>query len=320
MVSYYPAPRDQAVAGDAHGNGRETGTGSEPLSYYERESRRRNRQLRDQLRAEDPNGILDLASVRGSSWDSIGVSTALQALAWKVKQGAPRPSFSDGRWKQLQLWAYGQLAEGEARNLANTAWSMANISCMSLPFMTEIAKLAQVRAGELKPQELSNLLWSFSTMRHTDPPVLQALAAEVDSRIAGDADRADSFSCQDAANTMWAFASLTFASGETCKRLACYASTFVFQFKPQECANTLWAMAILDVRDSKLVESIASRARETLPEFRSQNLSNFIWAYAKMGHRNAPLTSTVLQLSLHAMERSSAQERFCKRVCSGFGG
>ena len=284
------------------------------VSYYERESRRRNRKLRDVIRDQaDPNGILDLTEEQGASWDSIGISTALQALAWKVKRGAAKPSASDKRWHHLQILAYERLREGEARNLANTAWSMANISSMHFPFMTQIAVLAERRAKELKPQELSNLVWSCATVRYKDPPLLQALAAEVESFLGETGSRLGVVSCQDLANILWAFASLAFTAPT---RLVACASGFVCDFKPQECANFLWSMAVLEMQDASLAESIAERALETLAEFRSQNISNFLWAYAKMGHRNNSLTTTLLDFCLPDLRRFSAQALFhtCKHI------
>ena len=306
MVSYYAAPRDRASPENVQQNEDKGGSLLEPVSYYERENRRRNRLLRDQLRGQaDPNGILELAAERGVSWDSIGLSTALHALAWKVKKGAPKPNLSDSRWQHLQGLAYGQLAEGEARNLANMAWSMANISLTSLPFMTKIAELAQGRADEFKPQELSNLLWSFATIRYKDPLVC-SLSKKVEGFWAGAEVQA---SCQDAANMMWAFASLIFGFAEATDLVKyVYARSFVVDFKPQECANTLWAMAILDIQHHDLVESIASRALEVLFEFRSQNVSNLLWAYAKIGHRNDSATEALLEFSMDKLHAFSAQD------------
>ena len=47
-----------------------TAPGRLEISYYEREARRRNRQLRDELRSAEPEEILELTAQRGHRWES----------------------------------------------------------------------------------------------------------------------------------------------------------------------------------------------------------------------------------------------------------
>lgn len=72
-----------------------------PISYYERESRRRNRRLRDELRGAEVGGLLDLALRRGHTWDPIACSTALQALAVKVRDKSTSSQENSDAFKQL---------------------------------------------------------------------------------------------------------------------------------------------------------------------------------------------------------------------------
>ena len=114
-----------------------------PISYYERESRRRNRALRDELRGAEASGLLDLAVQRGHSWDTIGIATALHALAMKVRDQSTSSQeiLRDQRWQRLCSLSFARLVEGEARNLANVAWSLANILERDMPFQSHLAEL-----------------------------------------------------------------------------------------------------------------------------------------------------------------------------------
>ncbi|CAJ1383487.1 unnamed protein product [Effrenium voratum] len=267
------------------------------FSYYAQEVRRRNRALRDELRGADVEGILNLAARRGQGWDTVSVSTALHAFACKVKQKAQRPNLSDARWQHLKDLALQRLASGEARNLANTAWAMACISCREKPFLDLSEELVYMKAAELKPQEVSNLAWAFATLRYGTAPLMLFLVQE----------QIEDFSCQDAANTMWSLAALSLALEGVMHRLLPCASKYVFEFKPQECANSIWAMAILSCQD-ELAKSITIQATLTLAEFRTQNLSNFIWAYAKLGYKDEDVALSVLQMSLRSLSTFSAQD------------
>ena len=146
MVSYYSVStrRSRSVSVRRSDEVTETVTHVTPISYYERESRRRNRLLRDELRGAEAGGLLDLAVQRGHSWDTIGIATALHALAMKVKDQSTssREILRDERWRRLCSLSFSRLVEGEARNLANVAWSLANILERDVPFQNHLAQLA----------------------------------------------------------------------------------------------------------------------------------------------------------------------------------
>ncbi|CAK9098051.1 Catechol O-methyltransferase [Durusdinium trenchii] len=293
MVSYYTtSPQTRQVADED--------IQVTPISYYARETRRRNRVLRDDLRRAEPDGILNLVAQRGHSWDSIATSTALHALACKMKGSTSTWDLKDARWQRLCALTFQHLVEGEARNLANVAWSLASLRCKLFPFQ-DLAKQVVLHAEELKPQEVSNLMWSLAHLRFHHVPMISSLVSEVVKQVSG-------FSCQDASNTMWALASLAVAEDRALETLLPSAMRNIYQFKPQECANTIWALAILALSDVELVEKIAEHAVDIVTEFRNQNLSNFIWAFAKLGHKDEVTTAKLLQVSLGRLSTFSPQD------------
>ena len=111
MVSYYSAKGASAPRRSRSASVRRSDPENvpvTPISYYERESRRRNRALRDELRDQ---------------------STSSQEI------------LRDQRWQRLCSLSFVRLVEGEARNLANVAWSLANILERDMPFQSHLAEL-----------------------------------------------------------------------------------------------------------------------------------------------------------------------------------
>ena len=64
-----------------------------------------------------------------------------------------------------------------------------------------IAKTAQVRIDNFKPQELSNTAWAFATLNHDAPSLFDVIARTAQERI-------DEFIPQELANSAWEFAVL----------------------------------------------------------------------------------------------------------------
>ena len=166
MVSYYSAKGASAPRRSRSASVRRSDPENvpvTPISYYERESRRRNRALRHELRGAEASGLLDLAVQRGHSWDTIGIATALHALAMKVRDQSTSSQeiLRDQRWQRLCSLSFARLVEGEARNLANVAWSLANILERDMPFQSHLAEL------------VTWMNWSFPGQRFDLPRFFQ---------------------------------------------------------------------------------------------------------------------------------------------------
>lgn len=248
-------------------------------SFYDRDKRRRNRDLRDLIRAQpDISGILDLVAERGEFWDAIGVSTALHSAAWRCRQGAQRPDFAgDSRWLLLRELVLAKLSVGEARNLANNAWSLASMASSDWPLLGHIAAGVLRVAAELKVQEVSNTCWALATVKWSDEPLFCVLATEMLAKAEDGVN-------QDLTNTLWAYATVPCAHEPLFQLLCDLALARVVEFKPQELANAVWALATSALKHEALTLRVSRQALGTLPEFTTQNVANFLWAYAKLGY------------------------------------
>eukprot|EP00928_Gymnodinium_smaydae_P029597 TRINITY_DN22248_c0_g1_i1.p1 TRINITY_DN22248_c0_g1~~TRINITY_DN22248_c0_g1_i1.p1 ORF type:complete len:959 (-),score=130.29 TRINITY_DN22248_c0_g1_i1:175-3051(-) len=273
-------------------------------SFYYRARRRRNRDLRDLIRAQ-PNaeGILDLALSKGDYWDPIAVSTAMHTAARKCREDGLRPDFEESRWKAMLELLSRRIGDGEARNLANNVWSLATLACQDWPLIGSIAELVTVRACEFNIQEVSNTVWAFATIKwqSSDAKLYDSLIVEISKKTSGGV-------MQDLTNTMWALATLQIANENVFEQLYGVASQHVSEFKPQELSNTIWSMATVTLRNDSLAFRISRQTMETVPEFIPQNLANFIWAYAKLGYDDESIAERVQMEALDRLESFSSQD------------
>ena len=101
-------------------------------------------------------------------------------------------------WHTIRKAMAGHLG---ARQVANVAYGAANSgSSKSLgPLFIALARAAERRVSDFKPQNLANTAWAFATLGQSDAPLFAALARAAERRM-GD------LKPQELANTAWAFA------------------------------------------------------------------------------------------------------------------
>lgn len=297
-----PSPPNDAEEAAPSGRGaRELDPASS--SFYDRAKRLRNRDLRDQIRAQSSvGGILDLVCDRGELWDSVGVSTALHTAAWRCREGGDSIDLaSDHRWHHLRQLVMAKLADGEARNLANNIWSLASMICPEWPLISRITAGVARQVAEFKVQEVSNTSWALSTLKWHDEPLFSILAEEMLVKAAHGVN-------QDLTNTLWAFATVTCKNEAMFTALCELGCGRVAEFKPQELANAVWALATATFSHDALTLRVSRQAIETFAEFRTQNLANFVWAYAKMAYSEEVVVQAVQQEACRKLSRFSAQD------------
>eukprot|EP00887_Chlorella_sp_A99_P005477 scaffold1.g5477.t1 len=125
----------------------------------------------------------------------------LSLTAWALGSlGAGHPGFLQGVVQDcLQR---GRLHEFEAQHLSNLLWGMSASGFHPGPeFLRALALEAELRLCDFKPQELFNILHSYSRLRFRPQALPAAAAAEA-------AARAVSFSPQELAGSLWALARL----------------------------------------------------------------------------------------------------------------
>eukprot|EP00929_Paragymnodinium_shiwhaense_P019633 TRINITY_DN13321_c0_g1_i1.p1 TRINITY_DN13321_c0_g1~~TRINITY_DN13321_c0_g1_i1.p1 ORF type:complete len:971 (-),score=216.78 TRINITY_DN13321_c0_g1_i1:742-3654(-) len=272
-------------------------------SFYFRERRRRNRDLRDLIRSQsDCGGILDLVRERGYLWDAISLSTALHTIAWKSRAGGQPPDFQlDARWKYFMQLVHQKLDGNEARNLANNIWSLASLACHDDALLDLVTSLLPAAAATMKPQEVANTCWALATLKWKDDAIFEVLAAEISTK-------AEEGINQDLTNTLWAFATVSYVPEKIFLRLCMLAAHNAKDFKPQELANAIWAMATATLPHDGLICAVSRHTLEHVSEFLPQNLANFLWAYAKLGYDEDVVIHHLQQEAGQRLQQFSAQD------------
>ncbi|KAK9908644.1 hypothetical protein WJX75_000861 [Coccomyxa subellipsoidea] len=94
------------------------------------------------------------------------------------------------------------------------------------------------RLREFTSQALSNMAWSFATLRWYPETVLGAISTELHRRT-------DYLSVQEISVSVWAMAKLGYHPGRSLADFGRRIEELVPEFNSQACANTLWGLSVL---------------------------------------------------------------------------
>jgi hypothetical protein len=88
------------------------------------------------------------------------------------------------------------------------------------------------------------------------------------------------YNAQDAANSIFAVATMGVDDPRIVNGLARACVTRVRDFNPQDAANSIWAVATLGVTDPHVISSLSQACVARVRNFNPQNAANSIWAVA----------------------------------------
>lgn len=171
--------------------------------------------------------------------------------------------------------------------------------------MDAIASAAIALIQEFKPQDLSNIAWSFANLGVGNEQLLNAIASAAIAKIS-------LFQPQDLGNTFWAYAKLEIPPGEALREtISSAVLRRINQLEPQNLAMTAWAFSTLGIVDEPLLAAIASAAIRRISEFATHDLANLLWSYPNLELEvDCPLFDSVL------LDLSSRVPREVKEVLS----
>lgn len=193
--------------------------------------------------------------------------------------------------------AMTHLKDYEPRHLVGAAWALANSRVLHEDYFWIAARIAQeTRAKHWGPQDISNFLWAYATLRCEAPPPLESLV----SRAA--ALGWHKFLPRELSITMWAVMTLGIRdsrpSVHSCvQRLLQHTARHLRDvrpqdFEPQHFTNAAWALSRWQ-RHCRLfgwpqeckaatcrpaLRSLANAAANRTAEFKSAELARFLWA------------------------------------------
>ena len=253
-----------------------------------------------------------------------------------------------------------KLDQFEARHLSNLAYAYALINYVPeidagendlFDYIAEQSR-GSIDAHEFKPQELSNMLWAYATVKKSHAVLFEAIGDEIvaSKHLTGfrpqtlkdivwayakadvrhpklfekvanhviNYDSLDEFKPQELSNTVWAFAKAGVHNPKLFEKVATHIvqSNSLLRFEPQACSNIVWAYATADIRHERLFEKVASHivGLDRLVLFEPQALSNTVWAYATANISHQELFEKMAKATIGKLDRFTHPQDFSNTV------
>jgi hypothetical protein len=179
-----------------------------------------------------------------------------------------------------------------AQSLSNLAYAYALIRFVPVladgsDLFDHIAIQVNGRTKEFKPQEVSNMVWAFTTVKKRHDALFKAMGDQVVTH-----EHLNGFEPQHFSNIVWAYATAGVNHPQLFEKVANHIvrHDHLRDFKPQHLSNTVWAYATAQVYHRTMFEKMANHivGLDHLREFKPQAIANIMWAYATAGvnHRH----------------------------------
>lgn len=222
-----------------------------------------------------------------ASWITVGRLLNARSRASASKKGYTRframpPSLYEALLPFMRRSAQMALAgDLTGRELANVVYGVGRSripeGAPRSALLDILALAAATRLYELKPQEISNIVWAYATANHPAPRLFDAVA-----KVA--AARAADFNPQETSNIVWAYATAGCRAPSLFDELSGASLSVIGDFNPQNLANSCWAYAKCEHAAPRLFDAIAIATIEKLNDLNEQNLANVAWAFATANH------------------------------------
>lgn len=197
------------------------------------------------------------------------------------------------------------LGELKPFELSNMLWAYAKLSLGTPSLLNAVSERMLNREwGEFSMQCLSMIAWSFATEKHRDLPVFSSIACEIVANAATTRP-------QEIANTLWAYAKNRCAEVSLFNALAeaAISHNMLWSFKSQELSNTVWAFATIGLQHQLLFKHAVTVAISKRRELSPQNIANILWAYAKLQVcRHSGIFPALLSVSVGMMPQHKPHE------------
>ncbi|CAK0827327.1 unnamed protein product [Prorocentrum cordatum] len=222
---------------------------------------------------------------RGRLVEHEAIRRLRRQLAGRVSEMAGDDHCRDGRGGELQ---------SEMRCLSIICWSCATMRIREESFFQHVAAISGERLSEMKPFELSNMLWAFAKLSFGHASIFEGLAPYLLCRRPGQ------ISPQCLSTIVWAFGTAKVHHVALFTSVALELSQHASSMGPQGIANTAWAFARVRRQELHLFRLLAEATvqESALWNFKSQELSNIVWAFATVGLTHPPLFESILEVAV----------------------
>eukprot|EP00930_Biecheleria_cincta_P092605 TRINITY_DN8259_c0_g1_i1.p1 TRINITY_DN8259_c0_g1~~TRINITY_DN8259_c0_g1_i1.p1 ORF type:complete len:806 (+),score=137.39 TRINITY_DN8259_c0_g1_i1:65-2482(+) len=320
------------------------------------QNKRINRQITKEANTGDVYVLLSTITKFLPQMNSINMVTALHRVTKLVVSGETPLTVADllqdRQFSQLfhtvslrisqNLSLHEESEPFEVQCMSIVCWSCATLRLYAADLLSVISEIATPCLWELKPFELSNMVWAYAKLQQGKPKFFEAVSQRMLQRKRGEFSlqclsmMAWSFASakvrntavfmslareiiqgssralpQEFANTLWAYAKVLCPSRALFISLADAACNrdLVWMFKPQELSNSVWAFATVVFHHATLFDQVAAAALRKKDQLLPQNTANILWAYAKLQVPNrSNLFRVLLGQTVNSLHKHKPQE------------
>ena len=187
------------------------------------------------------------------------------------------------------------------QEISNLAWSFAKINVRNIELFELLAEETKYKIKKFNSQNITNLAWSFATLNITNVGVLELLAEETKYKI-------KNFNSQNITNLAWSFATQNINNIELFELLAEETKHKIKNFKSQEISNLAWSFATLNIRNVELFGLLAGETKYKIKNFNSQEISNLTWSFATLYIRNKELFELLAEETKYKIKNFNSQD------------
>jgi len=182
-------------------------------------------------------------------------------------------------------WLVRSSSQGNAQDIANTAWSFATHGVQAPLLFSKIERNAEYLILQGNTQTVANTAWAFATLGVSAP----SLFRKIDEKCE-EIKLVENGKTQEISNTAWSFASLQHPAKNLFNKINQHAGDgrtmgIVSKMKTQDISNTSWAMATLQYDGSAFLQAVDARAEFLVERGNTQCLANTAFAFALIGFK-----------------------------------
>ncbi|CAL1160306.1 unnamed protein product [Cladocopium goreaui] len=192
---------------------------------------------------------------------------------------------------------------GLARRFLGTIWTVRDDALFSI-----LAELAGPRLHELKPYEVTNLVWAFAKLSVRSAALFQSVAQMLQCRRRGE------YKAQCLAAAAWSFAKSSAIPRSTQNQLFKSIGDEILpqvnSLKPQEVANVVWSFGQMKIKHQRLCEEIANflSTPSGFSRFSTTQLTNILTAFAQVHFRHSGSISKICGVILRNSHSLTPEE------------
>lgn len=265
-----------------------------------------NREITHAASKGDVNSVLDVTWSHLNSMNGVNLATSLHRVARhsiedETQKGniQSHPGF-DPMMKAIERKARWAVESGQDSNSMEAqsagfpaqcasivAWSCATLSVRNDRLFGTLAELVAPRLRELKPYEVTNLVWAFTKLSVPCTHLFQNVATMLQGRRRGE------YKAQCLAAAAWSFAKSSSISrslqSQLFKSIADEILPQVHSLKPQEVVNVVWSFGQMKIKHQRLFEEIAASflTLSGSSRFSTTQMTNILTAFAQVQFRHA---------------------------------